>query len=291
MPLDHRANKVNSSKIMGHKEYEPLAVFQNVPTPAVGVFLLAAGTLASLKPEWFYWLKPELLRSLSDALLVAGILTLLVDPFIKGRLYKEVSAGTFQYLLGFTQPPEIQDAMRRLAFETKVYARDLRMNCTITREDERSVRLRILSSVRIENPTAQTAEYEPFLAFEEAEKPSVDHITIGSKDETRAFPANLKPEVGKPEMLVQHTDRIILGPKESITVEHQYSMVLPEAFFQVHYFGTRTIGVTLFVVAPGFDVCTDLDWERPTLYMIGDHVTIRWKPSGSTSMRSDLRSA
>ena len=234
MPLDPRANKVNSSKIMGHKKHEPLAVFQNVPTPAVGVFLLAAGTLASLKPEWFYWLKPELLRSLSDALLVAGILTLLVDPFIKGRLYKEVSAGTFQYLLGFAQPPEIQDAMRKLAFETKVYARDLRMNCTITREDEQSVRLLTLSSVRIENPTGQNADYEPFLAFEEAERPSVDHITNVSKDETRRFPGNVKPEIGKPEVLVQHTDRMILGPNESITVEYRYSVVLPEAFFHVH---------------------------------------------------------
>ena len=61
----------------------------------------------------------------------------------------------------------------------------------------------------------------------------------------------------------------------------EYSLVLPEAFFHVHYFGTRTIGVSLFVEAPGFDVRTDLDWERRPLYMIGDHITIRWKPTGS----------
>ena len=264
---------------MGYKDDKPLAIFQNVPTWTVGVILLAAAAITLLEPEWFYLLKTEQLRSISDALLVAGILTLLVDPFIKGRLYKEVSAGTFQYLLGFAQPPEIQDAMRKLAFETKVYARDLRMNCTVAREDERSVRLHTLSSVRIENPTAQNADYEPFLAFEEAERPSVDHITIVSKDETRRFPGNVKPEIGKPEVLVQRTDRIILGPNESITVEYRYSVVLPEAFFHIHYFGTRTIGVTLFVEAPGFAVGTDLDKKQPQLYMIGDHITIRWKPS------------
>jgi hypothetical protein len=92
---------------MGHKDHKPLAIFQNVPTWAVGILLLAAAAITLLEPEWFYWLKPEPLRSISDALLVAGILTLLVDPFITGRLYKEVSAGTLQYLLGFAQPPTI----------------------------------------------------------------------------------------------------------------------------------------------------------------------------------------
>jgi hypothetical protein len=75
---------------------------------------------------------------------------------------------------------------------------------------------------------------------------------------------------------------MILRPNEPITVEYRYSMILPDAFFHVHYFGTRTIGVTLFVEATGFDQCTDLDWERRSLYMIGDHITVRWKPSRST---------
>jgi hypothetical protein len=237
---------------MPHEDHPPLAIFQHLPTWVVGMILLGTGGLTLLRADWFDWLKPELLRSISDALLVAGILTLLVDPFIKGRLYKEVSAGTFQYLLGFAQPPEIQEAMRKLAFETKVYARDLRMNCTITREDERSVRLHTLMSVRVENPTAQNTDYEPFLAFEEAERPSVEHITIVTKDETRSFPGNVKPEIGTPELLTHHTERMILGPSESITVAYSYSVVLPDSFFHVHYFGTRTIGVTLLVDAPGF---------------------------------------
>ena len=260
------------------QDNKPLAIFQNVPTWAVGISLFAVGILTSLKTDWPNWLPPELLRSLSDALMIAGLLTALVDPFIKGRLYKEVSAGTFQYLLGFAQPPEIQDAMRKLAFETRVYARDLRMNCAITREDERSVRLRLLMSVRIENPTTQNAEHEPLLAFEKAERPSVDHIIIVSKEETRPFPGNVKPEIGKPDVLVQHTDKIILGPRESITVEYRFSVVLPENFFYTHYFGTRTIGVTLFVEASGFDVSTDLGGDSSHLYMIGDHITVRWKP-------------
>jgi hypothetical protein len=258
---------------------KPSTIFQNTPTWLVGLLLLGAGA-ALLKPGWLGWLAPEPRRPISDALLVAGLLTLLVDPFIKGRLYKEVSAGTFQYLLGFAQPPEIQEAMRKLAFETKGYARDLRMNYTITREDENSVRLRVRSTVRVENPTAQDAEYEPFLAFEEAERPEVEHIVAAFMDGSRrCFPGNLKPEEGKPEVLTHHTDRMILGPRESITVEYRYSLILPEAFFHHHYFGTRTIGVTVFVDAPGLDQSTDLDREHRALYMIGDHITVRWKPS------------
>jgi len=264
------------------QEHRPFQFFQRVPTFLVGFCLLAAGGAVLFRPNWFDWLTPEQRQSVSDAFLVAGLLTLLVDPFIKGRLYKEVSAGTFQYLLGFAQPPQIQEALRKLAFETKVYAHDLRMDCKIEREDQSHARLRIRFSVRIENPTSELVEHEPLLAFEEAERASVEGITITMNNETRVFPGNLKPDAN--HILTHRTDRIILDPRGSMFVQYSYSLVLPNNFFHTHNFGTRTIDVTLSVAAPGFEVSSDLGgtspmWQHQGLYMIGDHFTIRWKPA------------
>jgi hypothetical protein len=221
--------------MVGKEEFKPPhLLFQWVSPRVLGVILLVVGLLLLFKPELFPWLAPEQQRSFTDALLVASLLTLVVDPFIKGRLYREVSAGAFQYLLGFVQPPEIQDALWKLAFETKVYARDLRLDCCIEREDERNVRLRIRSTVRIENPTSQLAEHEPKLAFEEAERPAVDNITVRLGNETRVFQGNLKPDENR--ILEQGTDCFVLAPKESMMAMYSYSVVLPDRFFYTHFF-------------------------------------------------------
>jgi hypothetical protein len=262
----------------------PFLLFQKVPTWVIGLVLIIFGLLVLFNSYWFTWLEAEQRTSISDALLVAGLLAAAVDPFIKGRLYREVAAGTFHYLLGFAQPREIQDALRRLAFETKLYARDLRIDCRIEREEESSILLWIRSSVRIENPTSQIAEHEPKLSFEEMERPIVDNITVKTAEETRVFPSNLKPEPGG--IRTQHTDRFVLGPNESMMISYVYAVKLPDPFFHSHYFGTRTIGVTLSITAPGHEVSSDLGgespiWERPGLSMIGDHFTIRWKPRQS----------
>ena len=209
---------------MAHRNHKPLWVFQHIPIVLVGAALIWFGfKVAEAPPALKRLVDDEPLRSIADALLVAGILTVVVDPFIKGHLYREVATGTFEYLLGFAQPREIQEAMRKLAFETTVYARNLKMNYVIERLNQHSVRLNVETAVRIENPSAQVQFYEPHLLFEEAENPTVNYIEVSSKEGTRRHDSGLRAEVGKPEVFVMPHQR---GPAVARRIDSRRIQIL-----------------------------------------------------------------
>jgi hypothetical protein len=102
---------------------------------------------------------------------------------------------------------------------------------------------------------------------------------------------SVKPKAGNSRVLVHPTDQMILGPGKSLVVEYRYSVVLPTDFFYLLTFGTRTIDVTVTVDAPGFEISTDSEkdgpvWEFKRLFMIGDHLTMRWRPNPIAQLTS-----
>jgi hypothetical protein len=47
------------------------------------------------------WPNPVVWHGLGEALIIAGVLTFVVDPFLKRRLLKEAAQGIFEHLIGF----------------------------------------------------------------------------------------------------------------------------------------------------------------------------------------------
>ena len=101
------------------------------------------GTVPSLLGALLLWLGhgpwlrthyaslPEIISALGEALLSAGVLTLLVDPFLKARLLREASRSTFEHMIGFDNEPQLRERIRNIAFETKLYRRDYKLTCKI----------------------------------------------------------------------------------------------------------------------------------------------------------------
>jgi hypothetical protein len=85
----------------------------------VGIVLIIVGVVGHFKLHEYL-----LLRSLSEALLIAGILTLTVDPFIKRRLLREASKDIFRHMLGFALPDEIKERLNSIVFNTTTHLKN-----------------------------------------------------------------------------------------------------------------------------------------------------------------------
>jgi hypothetical protein len=79
---------------------------EKVKPSYLGVALIGVGTFVL-----YEWGKTPTVNSLGEAILIAGILTLVVDTFLKARLIKEASKGVFHWMLGFNLPPQIQERL------------------------------------------------------------------------------------------------------------------------------------------------------------------------------------
>jgi hypothetical protein len=71
----------------------------------------------------------------ADAILIAGILALAVDPWLKRELLDDASREVFIHLLGFEHHPQVKDKLKEMAFETKLL-RTLRMAVTVEHADD-----------------------------------------------------------------------------------------------------------------------------------------------------------
>ena len=72
---------------------------------------------------WLVWeFPPGYFRySIGEAAVIAALLMLLVDPFLKARLLKEAARDIFEYLLGFDQQPQLKERLKRSVFDTKLF--------------------------------------------------------------------------------------------------------------------------------------------------------------------------
>jgi hypothetical protein len=75
-----------------------------------------------------------LLTPIGEALLIAGLLALIVDPVVKRHLLKEASKGIFHYMVGFDQRPEIRERLKTIVFNTKLYREGYEIKCRIERQ-------------------------------------------------------------------------------------------------------------------------------------------------------------
>jgi hypothetical protein len=60
-------------------------------------------------------------RDLGIAFLISGILTVTVDPYIKGRTQRETALDIFHHMLGFKLPEKIQERLKDIVETTEWY--------------------------------------------------------------------------------------------------------------------------------------------------------------------------
>jgi hypothetical protein len=229
----------------------------------------------------------ELVKSLSEAVIVAGLLALFVDPFIKNRLVEDSAKDTFQHLIGFSQHPAIKARLRQIIQNTKLYLMDFHVSIRLIPENGH-MRVDCSYSFTVVNPTNQPQPYQHFLGFEMEQNPTVHQITMISAKGNINFETKLREPDQEPGVLHTTCKKTHVPPENqnaSCRFLGRYSLVYPEQFFHTINFMTPTIGVLLsFDIPEGWTVTatpTRLhdanSFEYPELFMLGQFVTFRWR--------------
>jgi hypothetical protein len=102
---------------------------RNFPIWIIAILLVLVGAA-------LLWWSPEVTfrHGLGEAVLIAGVLSLVVDPFLKRDLQREASLDIFHHMLGFDQQPEIKDRLKDLICKTVLYRRDFDLVFTILQQ-------------------------------------------------------------------------------------------------------------------------------------------------------------
>ncbi len=227
-------------------------------------------------------------HSLGEAGVIAALLVLLVDPFLKARLLREAARDIFHYLLAFDQPPEIKERLKRLVFETKLFRKNFNARYNLVSEGN-SMRIELEYDFDLVNPTEEAIDFPLKIEFEQAENPHLDFLTLVSPEKSYKSQPNLEPEKDDPCVLQGLGEAVRIQPASkgvSYRFSGKCSVKYPLSFYYAQHFGYPTIGVTVTIVAPAsIDVSATPTpahegniWRYEKLFMPGDHINLRWKP-------------
>jgi hypothetical protein len=219
----------------------------------IGVLLLYLG-----EAPWG-WLdyRPVLARRLApafgEALVIAGVLALVVDPWLKHKLYKEAVRNVFEHLIGFDHEPELKARIRSIAFDTKIYIRDYDLTCEIAeRQDGDGVVIKAIKTVHVVNQGLEDQSFQPGWVFawpDRASRCKVIHFIddVQSKIEDLGF---AEKDHGYLDTLSQP---VTIKPRRTgkrYCFRAECTFEAPHDSYHPMYFSHPTIGVSIQVKGP-----------------------------------------
>lgn len=244
------------------------------------------------------WHYIGLVKALGDALVIAGVLGLFVEPFLKRKLLKEAAEGVFEYILGFDLEPAIRERLKQIAFGQSLYIRDPHLLFVLERSSQNSIQISCTVDFELRNASPNTVAYtQSFIAdradFTEVQEFSLEpnHNSIGYVlvPIRRNDPTDQDTEIWESQKTLQimpHIEgatRYRLGLKFKITASDD---------FYYNYVSARPmIGATVRILAPaefsasvGSPAMQKGDqWYFPGVVMNGEKITVRWHPVKPTS--------
>jgi hypothetical protein len=230
-----------------------------------------------------YW-STHFMDDLIVALIIAGVLAITVDPFVKRRAHREATRDIFHHMLGFSLPEVIRERLQNTVEKTKLYRQNFAEHIVIT-EDGESVVFDTEVEFEIANPTPHDLSFAPLLQFERSEQPVLKSLTCFGE-----------PNCGKGMKLGPTSNGMSFECKGaevkipsggSKQFKYEYSVKYPTALgFYYPNFQYPTIGLGLTIKAPAnFKVKAtpaeyeaDGEWRYPKrLFMPGEQFGIIWE--------------
>ncbi len=270
---------------------------QNVVEWIQKYWISVAAVLSALGLSYLLWSRPDSrARSLNEALLIAAVLTVTVDPFLKKRLAKEAGKDIFHHLLGLNLPPEIRERLKEFVFAQKYYRTALEIEAHAEKQNNNTVHLRI--RIRSEVSAISDCDYAPALAFEEVGSPVIDEASITSSlpehtylysNSNKAAPVAVEM-ADEPMVLVWKGMPFRLRKGEIFSSFFDFTIQGREKDFWVQYFGTTTINPRVRLSASNdleiyaskserINGAHEYIYER--VFVPGDHIQIRWRPKSA----------
>jgi hypothetical protein len=237
----------------------------------------------------FIYLFPSehLVSAIGEALIVAGVLALFVDPFLKRHLFVEASRGIFIHLLGFEHRPEVKDKLKDLIFGTKLLRSTQTLRCHIEVRADGFFDLTVDYHTEIINPTNIEHPSFPSMEFDKAHKAEILQMSFTSADGKYKWQGppelkNLEPGV---DLFVGKTFKIQPESKGIIySSDVKYKILLRHGYSHFHY--RRPVLRTMLYATPppGYEASATPAtaenknyWLYDSIKMTGEHITLRWR--------------
>lgn len=229
--------------------------------------------------------------SAADAVLIAGVLALGVDPLLKRDLLVQASRGIFVHLLGFEHHPQVKEKLQQIIYETKLLREELRETILIEPYDE-GFWVTASYESDIINPTHSKVSITPNIVWDMAHKPQAISMSFTSTDGTVNWTSNNVPTKElQPGLLTAEGQRIECRPTATgvkyrgagtykILARHGYFMIIIGAAPTLRTFVRVEAPDGYEVSATAADVRNDNYFEYNAIRMPGDHITIRWRKKG-----------
>lgn len=251
-----------------------------IPAWVSGIVLLLLSVTGF---RWFVY--SQWMGALFEALLIAGILCISVDPFLKRQLLREVNQELFVHLVGYDLPQEIKDRLKDTIFGLKLYAVDKRINCEINPCGENQVSVKVTETYDLVNPTPQTQAYTEWAAFEKAELPK-RCVVRGRSGDVECSAQELYEPPDDLGILRVDAKKVPIPPTTQGPSWHfsrEYELLLPHNHFLHLYQKLPVIGIWVRVSAPGFVIqskhTNSYECVHDKLFLTGEQITLRWRPA------------
>jgi hypothetical protein len=245
----------------------------------IGLCLIVSGSLLLI------FVRAGILRDFGTALLISGILTVTVDPYIKGKTQRETALDIFHHMLGYSLPEQIQDRLKHIVETTEWYRKGATMRCVVSEAGDFLV-WDVELEYEIVNATAHTLGFRPTLGFERPERPVLKKV-ICFDDPEYGKDLALRSIPGEPETLTFRGEPLATASQGSRRLKYEFSVQYPTAsglFY--HHFKYPTIGFaltikspeTLTVTADGAELESPGEWRYVSrLFMPGEFIQVRWE--------------
>jgi len=143
--------------------------------PRLTLMLLAGGTCLVLKllpsAPLGTGLMRDLIPAVGEALIVAAVLALAVDPGLKEHFHQSAIRNVFEHMIGFDHEPEIRAKLRSLALDTKLFVRNYDLRCVLEARPGGGVTLHVSKTVEVVNQSRENAHYPAGWQFTKADNP------------------------------------------------------------------------------------------------------------------------
>lgn len=235
-------------------------------------------------------LNPEAWHSLAEAAIIAALLAMTVDRYVKERILHEVTSDVSKYLIGYRLPEQLQDRLRSI-MQTTWIRRTFEIRLRLSEPSEEETELDVAMNFQVQNITSETQEYLDSVSFSKFELFHVLELRCDSPTTTYHLEGNdiqTQQESGK----IRHAGNNVKIPPASESTDEfrfsgRYKMKHPTSSRESFTFTQSTIGAVVeitdcpasfvFHLSPAPDTTAHNRWTYNRLFLPGEQITIQWE--------------
>jgi hypothetical protein len=257
----------------------------------LGIFLLGFGLIfVNHHYEATNKLIVGIFEPLGHAFIIAAILGVTVDLFVKVRLLREASNDIAKYLIGYKLPEEIQDRIKEIMGATLI-RKDVIIHYKMTQSPQNPDKLlvEVKYEHQIENLTNSTIDYPDQIDFPVHENPTVVEMRCDSNDKGASYcHDNVQGDTSIKSIIRFSGDSVPIKPKSKnsnvryrFTIRYSYekfkndsdyfAIMMPSIGFAL----TAEYPDTIEFVGPYHWINKDR-WEDDRAFVRGEHISFRW---------------